>query len=153
MNSGIDAGFEYCWVRDHWWGSYHELRTGSGVVASIRAKGSSGVAQISSRRYDLVRSAWPADITLSSAGTGEPIARLALLPKPWRAEFADGDSFSLGWVKFWKREWAWTREDGDIVLLITRLGLRHGPGGYSKEKLALLAILQRAIGVLAKPLL
>jgi hypothetical protein len=154
MDFDSDAAFEYRWVREHWWSNYHELRRGSELVASLRVTGSSGIAELGDQRYKLKRSRWPAFITLRTEDTDDLRARLSLLPLPPRAEFDDGESFWFGWVEFWKSEWAWTREDGETVLLFRQgrwLEPSPGPGACSHQKIILLATLQRAIGALSNP--
>jgi len=128
----------------------------------MRINGSHGIAEIQDCQYTLQRFRLPPSITLREASTDELVARFCLLPRNGLvAEFNDGESFHLGWVQWWKREWCWTDDIGEPVLC-SRYQLFGPPkivapnesGGLTSntsKKWPLLAVLELAMGELGVP--
>ena len=153
-----DENTDCRWTSDHWWSNLYELRCGNQVVASVRVKGSSGLAELQSRVYTLKRFRLPPYVTLRNPETDDLVARVSLIPnRGLLAEFNDGESFRLGSVNWFKREWAWTNEGGETVLLSRHtwwgrnVDVRTGPGHGVEGKWALLAVLELAVAKLAFP--
>ena len=158
MDPICNENTDCCWTSDHWWSNSYELRGGTQVVASMHVNGSSGIAELRNRRYTLKRFRLPPYVTIRDLETDELVARLSLIPKRgFLAEFNDDESFRLGWVNWWKREWAWTSESGKTVLLSKhswwgrKLDVRVGPDCGAEGKWTLLAVLELAVAKLALP--
>ncbi|MCU1274049.1 MAG: hypothetical protein JWO48_1480 [Bryobacterales bacterium] len=159
MNPICNESSTHCqWVSNHWWSNDYELRSGRHVVAVVHVSGSRGVAELRNRRYTFERFRLPAYATIRDADTDALVARLELIPKRgFLAEFDDGQSFRLGWVNWCKREWTWTNESGETVLLSrhawwpSRIELQIGPDGGAESRWPLLAILEFAVAKLALP--
>lgn len=146
------------WVRQQWWGNEYLLKSDEGVIASVHVRGSRGIAEIRHCEYTLRRFRLPPFITLRDAAD-ELIARFELLPRNGLlAEFHDGESYRLGWVRSWKREWNWTDSNGAPVLC-SRYRLFGPPeivvpiksGCCPSAKWPQLAVLQLSMGELAVP--
>lgn len=153
-----DENTDCRWTSDHWWSDYCELRDDTQIVASLRINGSSGIAELRNRRYTLKRFQLPPYVTIRDLETDELVARLSLIPKRgFLAEFNDGESFRLGWVNLRKREWTWTTDSGETVLLSrhpwwgTNFALRSGPDRAADGKWPFLAVLEFAVAKLAVP--
>jgi hypothetical protein len=148
------------WVARHWWSRDFHLISAPGVIISAHVKGSRGIATIGDRRYRLQRLRPDpfVSITIRDERTDELIAKMRLAPERGGlpAELANGDSFRLGWTRWWKRQWAWTDDAGERVLLSQkswfgrRFDLQVEPAADS-DVWPLLAVLQLAIEELAKP--
>jgi hypothetical protein len=146
------------WRPRNLWSDHFDLVRGDTVIASVDVNGSRGAAQIGNRQFILGRLRLPAYVTIRDAGTHDLVARLCLFPKRgFCAEFADGESFRLGWVAWWKREWSWTDECGEPVVwsrrswLGTPLELFLPVSGSTTDKWRLLAVLELAAAKLAVP--
>lgn len=146
------------WASEHRWSNHFELRRGTAVVASVDVDGPSGTVKLRNRGYTLQRFRLPPYVTIRDRDTDDLVARLSLIPKGgFLAEFNDGESFRLGWVNWFKREWAWTNERGGTVLLSKRpwwgrdIDVRMGPEPGGECKWALLAVLELAVAKLALP--
>src|SRR5580704_2392632 len=145
------------WVSQHWWSGSFELMSGDDQVASVRIKGSHGTAEIGGCQYVLERFRLPPCITIRDADSDELAVRCCLIPQRGGllAEFRDGESFHLGWVRWWKREWVWTDDAGEPVLSFrrpwfeNRRDLNIEPAA-DRETWPLLAVLEIA-GKLAIP--
>jgi hypothetical protein len=160
MDTNCGDNADCRWTSNHWWSSYYELRDSAQVIASVRVRGSGGIAEVLNRQYALKRFRWPPLVTMHDIQTDELVARLSLIPKGgFRAEFKDGDSFRLGWVNWWRREWAWTTEGGETVVLSRRswwwgrdIDVRIGPDRGAERKWLFLAILELAAEKVPSPL-
>jgi hypothetical protein len=159
MDSMFDGSHEsFQWVSAHWWSGDYELRAGPAIVASLRVRGSSATAETSDGTYRIVRVRLPAYLTMNDEEQGDLIARVCLIPsRGFLAEFSDGESFHLGWLNWWKREWSWTNGRTEPVLRsrhsfwgnATEVSLE--PPGFSERKVSLLAILERSISAVSAP--
>jgi hypothetical protein len=147
------------WVRQRWWGSEYLLASNGNVIASVQIRGSRGIAEIQDCRYTLRRFRLPPFITLRDAAADDLICRFELLPRNGLlADFNNGESFHLGWVRWWKREWNWTDNNRQPVLR-SRYRLFRPPeffvpaqsGGYPSAKWPQLAVLELAMGELGVP--
>ena len=143
------------WTSEHWWSNHFELRCGTAVVASVDVNGPSGTAKLRNRGYTLQRFRLPPYVTIRDLETDDLVARLSLIPKGgFLAEFND-ESFRLGWVNWFKREWAWTDESGGTVLVSKRpwwgrnIDIRMGPELGGECRSALLAVLELAVAKLS----
>jgi hypothetical protein len=145
------------WVSEHWWSNQIDLVGSGSTIASVLINGSRGTADINSHLYSIKRFRLPPFITIRDVGTDELVARLGLIPKHgFLAEFVDGGSYRLGWVNWWKREWAWTRESGELLLSSQRswLGNRievHIEPEADTETWPILAVLELAVAKLSIP--
>jgi hypothetical protein len=63
-----------------------------------------------------------ADLITLHEKDGKIAAVFRLTPSPggFPAEFPGGETFKLGWLRFWNRRWVWTNETGEQVLTSTR---------------------------------
>lgn len=146
------------WSSKHWWSSKIDLTSGGNTITSMRTGGSRGSVEVKNRQYRIERFRLPPFITIRDAETDTLIARLSLTPKRggFLAEFADGESFRLGWANWWKREWNWTSDAGQLVISSRRAWFRNGielqiEPGADPETWPLLAALELAIAKLGIP--
>ena len=147
-----------CWESDNWWSRKHVLRSGGQTVASVHAKRSSGIAVLCDNRYTLKCLRFPAYITVRDAETDDLVARFCCIPAHgFLAEFNDGESFRLGWVNWWRREWTWTSDTGGLLLasrhpwLSSRIEMQVEAHGAHQGKWLFLAVLELAYSKLTRP--
>jgi hypothetical protein len=160
MDPVCDERADCRWTSNHWWSSYDELREETQVVASVRVRGSGGIAVLRNRQYTLKRFRWPPYVTLHDLETAKLVARLSLIPKGgFLAEFNDGESFRLGWINWWRRDWAWTKKNGETALLSRRprwwgrdIDLWIGPDRGADGKWPFLAVPELAAEKVPLPL-
>lgn len=120
MSETSDDWHDVQWCSRHWWSRDYTLIASGKTIASARFRGRRGTAVVAGRSYDLrrFREGLFSFITICDSATGDLVARMQLIPQRggFPVEFADGETFHWGWVKWWRRQYAWTNEAGETVL-------------------------------------
>ena len=148
------------WCSRHWWSRDYTLIAGAKTIASARFRGSRGTAVVAGRSYDLrrFRRRPISFITIRDSANDELVACMRVVPMRggFPAEFADGERFQWGRVKWWQSQWAWTNEAGETILssrrsLFPHRYYLHVELAADKKTWPMLALLELAMRELSPP--
>jgi len=146
------------WVSRRWWNKEFDLMTSGGdKLASLTVDGFRATAKIGDREFRIQKRNWPPTdteegaVTIREAATGKVVARFAFADGQgaYHAEIS-GNLFWVGWVRWWRREWAWTDTHDEAVLstrrrwsgLEVRLAAKADPDTWKMLALLHLAVLE-----------
>jgi hypothetical protein len=149
------------WVSRRWWNKEFELIGPGGKLASMSVRGFRATAAIGDREFRIRKRNWPPTdteegaVTIRDAATDKVVARFAFADAQgaYHAEIS-GNLFWVGWVRWWKREWAWTNAHDERVLTTRRRwsGIEVRPAaGADSDTWTMLALLHLAILEVSRP--